>query len=200
MVDLVNGTIKYCCGFKYQLREDSPEFWVNVEGFEDYAVSSRGRVKRTKPCAGSYVGRILKPKIDKDGYHTLNLSRGGEIKTVKIHRLVAKAYLPAVPGKDQVNHKDGVKSNNAAENLEWADCGDNIRHAVSTGLNPCNNARPQIGERNGGAKLKTGEVWLIKKLLANGVKSSLIRKMFLTTKYSISDIKRGKTWKEVLLA
>lgn len=58
----------------------------------------------------------------------------GTFKVMKVHRVVATAYLPNTEGKYSVNHKDGDKTNNHVDNLEWATMKENIRHAYDTGL------------------------------------------------------------------
>lgn len=179
----------------WKMDSQNTEKWSVVNGFGDYAVSSMGRVKRIQLCPGSWVGRILKQKTDKDGYNTLNLSKNGAIKTVKVHRLVADAFIQkSHKTHDQVNHKDGVKSHNDIGNLEWCDQSKNHKHAFAMGLNKPN-CKPQKGEKNGATKLKNCEVWLIKKLIHHHIKTSTIIKMFKTNKYVISDIRRGKSWK-----
>lgn len=111
--------------------EISNEEWraVPVDGYRNgYEISNLGRLRRSE------TGTILIGGLDKDGYRIHVLSYEGKRKTVKRHRLVASAFLSSIPGKWEVNHKDGDKLNNHVENLEWVDSVDNNRHALKYGL------------------------------------------------------------------
>lgn len=116
------------------------ETWKPIPAFEGrYEVSDIGRVRslpRQVDCRDKkgvwrtrgVPGRVLKTG-DCRGYRIVNLSPEG---TVAVHLLVARAFLPGA-GQD-VNHKDGVKHNNALANLEWMSKSENQRHAVDAGL------------------------------------------------------------------
>lgn len=122
------------------------EIWKEVYGYEGlYEVSNLGRVRSLDHLVtqqkGScfitriYKGRILKPRIPKNKYPYLHLSKQGVQLTVKVHRLVAQTFIPNPENLPQVNHKDGNKQNNVVTNLEWADSKMNINHAFDLGLN-----------------------------------------------------------------
>lgn len=78
--------------------------------------------------------RILKATPDKKGYLRVRVTIDRKKYSYKVHREVAKAFLPEQKGKPQVNHKDGNKSNNAVSNLEWVNNLENARHAIENGL------------------------------------------------------------------
>lgn len=109
------------------------EIWKFIEGHEnEYLISNFGRVlsiprKRTK-------GGLLKPQIGKWGYEHVCIRENGKYKLHKIHRLVAKAFLPNPQGFSQVNHKNGNKVDNRVENLEWCSPSFNSKEAYRIGL------------------------------------------------------------------
>lgn len=111
-----------------------------ISGFEmcaGYTISTEGEVvsyKGSKP-------RVLKQGLNTKGYPQISI--GNPIKTTRIHRLVALAFIDNPHNKPQVNHKDGNKQNNNIDNLEWATNGDNQIHAFAHGLN-----KPHKGELN----------------------------------------------------
>jgi predicted DNA-binding protein YlxM (UPF0122 family) len=91
----------------------------------------------------------------------------------------------------EVNHKDGDKSNNKLENLEWCTGSFNVRHSLDTGLKA-----PAKGEQITGHKLTESEVLEICELLINSNLSlSTIGDKYGVSKYCIFDIKRKKSWK-----
>lgn len=82
-----------------------------------------------------YKGRVKTQTINKQtGYPVVSLYKNNKGKSATVHRLVAKAFIPNPDGLNQVNHLDGIKTNNNVDNLEWVTHQDNAIHAVSTGL------------------------------------------------------------------
>ena len=99
------------------------EIWKDIQGYEGlYQVSNTGRVRNKK--------RELKLIVRKrDGYVDVQLSKNNKFSTVKVHRLVANAFIPNPNGYNEINHKDENPANNRAENLEWC----NRRYNLSYG-------------------------------------------------------------------
>ena len=104
------------------------ENWKKIEGFENYSVSDLGRVRNDK------TGRIMKTPCNGHGYPSLNLEGKSGRCFVKVHQLVAKAFLPNPEEKKTINHKNGIKSDNTLTNLEWATHSENTKHALKNGL------------------------------------------------------------------
>lgn len=103
------------------------EIWKDVKGYEGYyQVSNLGRVKSVEKwllsqCRVAHLSeKIRKLSTDKDGYLFVTFSCNGVRKTVVIHRLVAETFIPKPEGASQVHHKDGNRTNNCVDNLEWA--------------------------------------------------------------------------------
>lgn len=107
------------------------ERWKAIPGTEGYIeVSDQGRVRSW--LRGT--ARILKTQQDKKGYHRLRVTINRVKHSYKLHREVARAFIPNPHNLPQVNHRNGNKSDNRVENLEWISNIDNARHAIENGL------------------------------------------------------------------
>jgi hypothetical protein len=117
------------------------EVWFYIPGYEGYyMVSNFGRVrsldryvKRSRGGLQIAKSTILKQNLS-GAYLAVVLSKAGILKTFRVHRLVAEAYLGSLPKGKVVNHLDGNKLNNNAYNLELTTQQGNIKHAVANGL------------------------------------------------------------------
>lgn len=127
------------------------EVWKKLEKYPRYEVSNMGRIKAT--CIrGKKVDKILKQNLKKSGYLHVVLYEGGEHYYRSMHRLIAQTFIPNLNNLPEVNHKDGNKTNNCVENLEWCDRSYNVNHAYVTGLkhglrgknNPCSKKIVQL--------------------------------------------------------
>lgn len=96
----------------------------------------------------------------------------------------------------QVNHKDGVKTNNAVRNLEYVTHSENTKHAYDIGIKV---AAPSRGERNGGARLDEATVRKIYQLRKSGSSLARISSEFGIAQATVSKISRGKRWKHLKL-
>lgn len=106
------------------------EEWKDIEGYEGlYAISNKGRVYSYKSH------RILKGSIESNGYIQVHLTKEGyKNKKVCIHRLVGKHFLDNNTEYDVINHKNGIKTDNRVENLEYCSPQENTQHAVDNSL------------------------------------------------------------------
>ena len=106
--------------------EDMPEEkWQDVLGFEElYQVSSFGNVRTIKKGEAE-----MSQQENRNGYMTVHLRDKGVERRAMVHRLVAEAFIPNPNGFRDVNHKNGDKSDNRVENLEWTSHADNMTHS-----------------------------------------------------------------------
>lgn len=167
------------------------EKWRVVEGFENYAVSSRGRVKRLKNSTCGKAGAILKASGAR--YLGVTLMRDGKKHSKHVHVLVAVAFHGPRPPGLVPNHQDGRKTNNAASNLEWGTQGYNMKHAYELDLS---DAR---GEKNGQAKLAAAQVISMRES-ADGKRGQLARlaREFSVSPRTVSAILKGTAWPHLL--
>lgn len=107
------------------------EEWREIEGFNGmYLISNKGRVKSYK----QRKEKFLSTHKTHGNYIIVNLSSNGKNKSYRLHRLVAKAFIPNKDKKEFVNHIDGNKHNNSVSNLEWCTRQENEIHAWKNGM------------------------------------------------------------------
>ena len=119
------------------------EIWKIIPNYNSmYLVSDKGNVFSVKSQ------KLLSIRKSKNGYFKVTLSNDGVPKCFSIHRLVAEAFIENKEGKPQVNHIDGNKRNNCADNLEWVTASENQLHAVRTGLHAPSPMKGKFGALN----------------------------------------------------
>lgn len=169
----------------------APRVWKDIPGYEGlYKASNTGLIQAVKRSGSK--GGILKPSIYK-GYKHVFLSKNNIRKPFSVHILVCMSFLPNKKNQMVVNHKDGKKTNNHIDNLEWCTKECNSLHAREVlGKN-------SIGQNNGNSKLTTREVkflrWL--KYKYSQIKACEIAEFYKMSDANICDIWNGKKWKNV---
>lgn len=144
--------------------------WKPIKGFENlYAISDLGEIfSLPKFGSGGHSGKILKNRLDKDGYCLVNLWKNSKRYTFKVHRLVAINFIDNPENLQQINHKDSCRTNNTIQNLEWCNAKQNSMHSWNKGrgFNPLH----RRGEKSPNSKISDQQAELAKKLRRNGLK------------------------------
>ena len=104
--------------------------WYTLKEFPKYAINKKGVIKNKE------TGNIKKVWKARNGYYYVDLYKEGKHYKRALHRLLAETFLPNPDNKRTVNHKDGDKTNNSLDNLEWSTDSENIKHAYDNGLQP----------------------------------------------------------------
>jgi hypothetical protein len=167
------------------------EQWKQILDWPNYAVSDRGRIKRLTTRNSGVAGAILSQFLV-SGYPSVNLTDSGKRKSVRVHRLVAEAFLPKQAGATEVNHIDASRSNNDLLNLEWVSASGNRKHGYDHGANAAE------GERNGYSKLTEDNVRVIRatRPLTKSVQAELADQ-FGVSMATVRDVAARRTWAHI---
>lgn len=159
------------------------ELWRDIKGYEGYyQVSNTGRVRSVTRTllynTGKYYmlrGKLLSLPLDSHGYPNLALNRDGISHRVRVHQLVAQAFISGFRPLSIINHIDGNKTNNHLDNLEIVTSKENTAHARRIGL------INDYGEKHALSKLTNQEADIIRKRY----KDSIITMKELAEEYGV---------------
>lgn len=168
----------------------SSKDWLPVVEFEDlYEISRCGQqVYNVK------TGRFLKMSPSGHGlYFSVQLWKDGVSSRKFVHVLVAEAFICVRPKGKQVNHRDGDKYNNCVENLEWATCSRNNKHAYDIGLR-----FGMVGEEHPMARVNENEVRIIRKRHKDGETLQSIADAYGVAMTTIHAITQRRSWANVV--
>lgn len=137
--------------------------------------------------------KYLKPYPNPNGYMLIDIHHNKHGYTRQVHRLVATAFIPNPLNLETVNHKDGDKTNNAVDNLEWMTRIDNVRHAWNTGL-----AKPRYGVDNPANVYTEEQIHSVCSLLEmRSIKCAEIARICGVKVSLVMDIKFKGKWKHI---
>lgn len=114
------------------------EIWKDIKNYEGlYQISNLGKIKSFSRGENSNKEKILKLKYDKYGYMCIDLWKNKSVKTFKVHRLVAQAFIPNPHNYPVVNHKNKMRDDNIVDNLEWCTIKYNCQYSKAKAVLQC---------------------------------------------------------------
>ena len=139
---------------------EQDEIWKDIKGYENqYQISNLGNIRALSRKGQRKGVERMETRISNWGYPIISIWKNNKQKTFSVHRLVAETFIANPNNKAEVNHKNGIKTDNRVENLEWVTREENIQHAYNTGLNPRSLPMPEVVKMPKIICCETGDVF-----------------------------------------
>lgn len=169
----------------------SNEMWRAVDGTSSrYWISDAGRLLCTN-WRGTGRKKVMIPSLDHKGYFRTMIKTDSGYKTVKLHRLVALAWVPIDENKAHVDHINSIKTDNRACNLAWVTQHENTMKAFNEGR-----FAVPTGAKNGFSKLNDDKVREIRALFSAGKTRKQIAEIYGVAPSTIKDVIL-RSWRHV---
>lgn len=164
---------------------------IELKGM-DYTVREDGKIFGNHTCGRGKAGRELKQRLNSDGYYCVTVGVNGNRTVMRVHRIIALAFIENPLNLPEVDHIDNDRTNNHVSNLQWISSSDNKNKIPYD-----RRSKPRQGEKNGRAILTEKEVLEIRELYKTGIKISDIAKRYNRGHSTILNIVHRNTWKHI---
>jgi hypothetical protein len=161
--------------------------WKPVKNFPKYEVNELCDVRNKK------TGKFRIPVKRKDGYFQLKLMTSNtEFKMMLLHRILAEAWIDNPEFKPYMNHKNGIRSDNRLENLEWCTPGENMVHAFRV-----IKTKSSVGVKNSRAILTPKEVKAIRMVRDTPATKRILAIKYGVAESTVNNIMKHRIWKHI---
>ncbi len=161
----------------------------DIYEYDEYSVTADGKVFSNNYHREN-ISKQLRSWVTYNGYEQVHLRRYGKRKAFSVHRLVAQTYLPNPKNLPFVNHKNGIKTDNRQENLEWCTASDNSKHNFKIGLQ-----KPRYGKDNHSSKITQIQAQEIRtKYVPRKYSQARLAKEYGLRQQTVCELLQGKTW------